>query len=129
MLSNPFYSRHIMTTPTTRELLEGAARAAGKWPQDFELGDDDVPIFDAIKGFRLAWGRGWWNPLHSMADCFEMETALKIDIEWYDGYVAADQDSDTGHRIKAKFADHNNDRKAARMYASTRCAFEIGKGM
>jgi len=104
-----------MTEPTTRELLEGAARACGiegSWHE----------------GAQCFWTKKQtiWRPHQDMADCFEMETALKIDVRWWDEEVRCA----SGDIARwSSYADHNNDREATRMYASTRCAFEIGKGM
>ncbi|HET8693253.1 MAG TPA: hypothetical protein VFM33_01140 [Aquabacterium sp.] len=103
-------------TPTTRELLEGAARAAGiegSWRE----------------GAQCFWTKKKtvWRPHQDMADCFEMETALGINIRWHKDCIEVWHGAPVSGHLEA-FSDHNN-RKAARMYASTLCAYEIGKGM
>ena len=114
-----------MTIPTHRELLEGAARACGhtfKWVEVDGVEKLCVP-YAAFPEYK--WRE--WNPLANMADCFEMETALRIEVHWYEDRVHV---FNRGQPVTAAlFEEHNNDRKAARMYASTRCAFEISKGM
>ncbi len=63
---------------TDRELLEYAAKAAGMWKTDFSLNDDDQPDFSEEKGFRLAWGAGWWNPIEDDGDALRL--AVKAGI-------------------------------------------------
>ena len=65
-----------------RELWEMAAKAAGMWGEAFEIEEDsDRPVFDAAKGFRLAFGRGWWNPLADDGDALRL--AVKVGIAVY----------------------------------------------
>ena len=64
-----------------KTLLERAAKAAGMWATDFEIEDDsDQPVFVELKGFRLAWGRGWWNPLQDDGDALRLVVKLKLHI-------------------------------------------------
>lgn len=65
-----------------KTLLERAARAAGMWATDFEIEDDsDKPVFDDTRGFRLAWGRGWWNPLVDDGDALRLAVSLSMLID------------------------------------------------
>jgi hypothetical protein len=75
---------------TDRELLELAAKAAGMWPGDFELDDDMQPVLPDGKGFRLAWGRGWWNPLTDDGDRYQLARTCGLivdfdgcEVRWY----------------------------------------------
>ena len=63
---------------TDRELLEKAAKAAGMWSDAFSLNDDDSPDFSSEKGFRLAWGKGWWNPLTDDGDALRLAVKLGL---------------------------------------------------
>ena len=113
-----------MTATTHRELLEGAARACGHTFKWVTYNGVDTLYVLHTKEPKGDWQE--WNSLHSMADCFEMETALRIEVHWYEDRVHV---FNRGQPVTAAlFEEHNNDRKAARMYASTRCAFEISKG-
>ena len=65
---------------TDRDLLELAAKAAGMWVNDFSLDDDYQPFFHDERGFRLAWGKGWWNPITDDGDALRL--AVKLDLFW-----------------------------------------------
>lgn len=80
-------------TTTDQDLLERAAKAAGKWPADFEIEDDsDKPVFDVVKGFRLAWGAGWWQPLHDDGDAFRLLLSTKLNLAQGDFSVCLDDE-------------------------------------
>ena len=88
-----------------RELLELAAKAAG-YKYDHKI--------------------SVWNPLTDDGDCARLEEKLKICIEWWsDSICCTCGDGSSWTEI---FADHK-DKNAARRYASTALAAEIGKGM
>ena len=73
-----------------KELLEWAAKAAGMWRGAFEIEDDsDQPVFDPVKGFRLAYGRGWWNPLTDDGDALRLAVKLRLSIQPVGGAVYA----------------------------------------
>lgn len=69
---------------TDRQLLEDAARAAGKWPQDFQLGDDNAPLWYDERGFLLARGTGWWNPCDDDSDALRLAVKLSLDVVFYE---------------------------------------------
>ena len=95
-----------------RTTLENAARACGYdytviGQQVFKSRNDLVP----------------WNPAYDSGQCADMEAELGIDVIWYETRVAADCNKVPG--LWEKFTDHNNDRQAARRYASVRLAAKI----
>jgi hypothetical protein len=102
-----------------RELLEQAAKAAG------------YRINGSVSGglwISTNKGRSWqeWNPLTDDGECARMEAEAEIELEWFPIGVKAT------HYFTSKFVkfeDHNNDKNAARRYASTLVAAEIGKGI
>jgi hypothetical protein len=109
-------------TPT-REQLEFAAKAAG-----LESNDDT--------GEMLYWfhsedtmGGGWgaWNPITDKSDSFDLMVACKISLLWGNELVRAD--SHRGIDTFAYYADHNNDKGLATMWAVFLCAVEIGKSL
>ena len=129
---------------TDKETLILAAKAAGKDLSGFEWYEKSEPHeWAKARGIAYAWGfmrvanpmKGIgktesWNPFESSGDCFRMETALSIDIEWSDvfNYVYAMLAfGDTAIRATEYFADHNGDKDKARRYASTRAAALIGE--
>lgn len=112
---------------TDRELLEFAAKAAGKWGADFEIEDgSDRPVFDNDKGFRLAWGCGWWNPLADDGDEARLEAVMGFNVEWRLQQVRVS--SRQGGAIES-YADHGGDKQKARRRAGVRAAAAIGKEM
>lgn len=110
-----------MTTESDRELLELAAKAAGMWGTDFEIDDDsNLPIFDDVQGFRLAWGSGWWNPRTDDGDAFSLEAALRLDTTWGTASV-------TVGGCTERYS-HGDDPREAKRRAITRAAASIGRG-
>jgi hypothetical protein len=98
------------TSPTDRELLEAAAKAAG-----MTLG--------AWHGGRLAFmyrdaspGPGYWNPINDNGDAFRL--AVKLDL-LADGLA--------GHYDYATDAEYAADPLAATRRAIVRAAAKIGK--
>lgn len=62
------------TAMTDRELLELAAKAAGK--------DIDPDRYDEDDGFAIKDMAHWWNPLTNDGHALRLAYVLKIDIEW-----------------------------------------------
>lgn len=54
---------------TDRELLEAAARAAGKPP----------PLL--MHGPGLNWGYGWWNPFADPSEAIELAVELDMEVK------------------------------------------------
>lgn len=75
---------------TDRELLESAARAALMWKDAFSLDDEWNPVWDKEKGFYLAWGNGWWNPLTDDGDVLRLAVKLRISPS-FGGYATEGQ--------------------------------------
>jgi hypothetical protein len=105
-----------------KELLEMSAKAVGMWTTDFSLNDDYKPDFNMEKGFRLAWGKGWWNPLTDDGDALRL--AVKLDMTVI---VTAKSSISVCVGIKG-FLDEeiNGDIYAATRRAIVRAAAEIG---
>ena len=70
---------------------------------------------------------GVFNSFISNEECFRLETALNIDIQYdyYNHDVCAAPNSKYQHY--EFYADHNGDKDKARRYASTRAAALIGR--
>ena len=108
---------------TDRELLELAAKAAGMWVNDFSLDDDYQPFFHDERGFRLAWGKGWWNPITDDGDALRLAVKLRIDLTFHRPQVYA-------HKAQPSIFEgeqYLNDPYAATRRAIVRAAAEIGK--
>lgn len=107
-------------TQDKRELLELAARACGINTRSDKSGvwiveSDGSPVRR-------------WAPHLDDGDCARLEAAAKLDVVWHPRFV--DVISTNPYvAVKEDYADHNNDRQAARRLASTRAAAEIGRGM
>jgi hypothetical protein len=118
-------------TQDKKELLELAARASGivgNWERDKAFVQEryyfNVPYaaHGMLSGFR-------WDPLTDDGDCARLEEKLKIDLAWREGPEGYIRTTTGGVFIFEYYADHNNDRQAARRLASTRAAAEVGRGM
>ena len=103
-----------------RELLEAAAKAAGIYLEWDGNPDEWQPTYYECKIYYL------WNPLTDDGDCARLEAELGICIEWWSDSVCCTVDS--GASWTELFADHK-DKNAARRYASTALAAEIGRTM
>ena len=111
-------------TPELRELLELSAKAMGYEVLDRRADDGEwIWVWDDNEKTDKAW-----LPHLDKAQCFDMECALEIDVEWLsnDYFMQA--------RCGAiscceNYFDHNNDHAKARMMASLRVAAEIGRRM
>lgn len=62
-------------TTDDKTLLEAAARAAGIYVEIVENSYSEI--------------ESPWNPLIDGNDCLELIAKLRIDVEWYGGYVHA----------------------------------------
>lgn len=110
-------------TDDIKELLTLAAKACGR----------SVKFTDSPKGgcYLLDGGEaaGWWAPHLDDGDGARMEAELTISVEWHSYDVAASSICPgPSIRTKEEYADHNNDRQAARRWASLRAAAAIGGG-
>lgn len=101
-----------------KQMLELAAKAAGV---SYEGDEDGVAIYWIPELSRYEK----WNPLEDDGDCFRLETRLCLIPECWDNCI--DVMDRSGLKVVAYFKDHNNDANAARRYASTKLAAEIGK--
>jgi hypothetical protein len=111
-----------------RELLELAARAAGIVILRSRLDDPMARDMLAANSARNPHHEsGPWNPLTDDGDCARLEASRQIDVYWYEDKVIAV----VPNRATAAedYADHNNDRQAARRLASTRAAAEVARSM
>lgn len=103
-------------TNDTKDLLNLAAKACGR----VVLNSDDM-LSDKRAVFT---SEGWWAPHLDDGDGARMEAKLDIDVLWCEFGVESGQE-----KLYESYADHNNDRQAARRWASLRAAAQIGKGM
>jgi len=102
---------------TDRELLKQAAKAADIFA---------LPMYGEETGELYTADMKPWNPLTDDGECARMEAEAEIELEWFPIGVKAT------HYFTSKFVkfeDHNNDKNAARRYASTLVAAEIGNGI
>lgn len=111
---------------TDRELLELAAKAAGL--KNFRYCPEEDGLHACIEYDDEHDCTVVWMPHLDDGDCARMEAAIGIDVSWSSVYAMADnlQLSDC---ILAPYSAHNENRQAARRWASTRAAAEIGKAM
>jgi len=115
-----------MNEQEKRELLEMAAEACKKI--GMQIVDTDKGLLELQHSMSDELHGLFWNPLESNADCFEMECKLGIDVCWYETFVQINYGYADYEQL-VDYADHNNDKAAARRYASTKLAAEIGKAM
>lgn len=111
-----------MSTPTTRELLEGAARAIGLHGLSWNEKSQCLTDYDGI----------WWDSLTDDGDCARLEAALCLEVEWNTEHVNVGRScfhKGDWQLAGEQYTNHANDKQAARRYASTRAAYEISKGM
>ncbi len=119
---------------TEREMIEMAARAMGMAAFGWQSGA--MWITESVEKPNAQICRQHvrtFNPLTDDGDCARMEAAVLINITWLDKgvlseFFASDNDGFSEFDHFAKFAAHNN-RNAARRYASTMVAAEIGRRM
>lgn len=116
-------------TPELRELLELSAKAMGYLVLPRGPDDGEWLYVQKISDQTC----GIWLPHGSRAQCFDMECALGITVDWsrQDDRVVAFivKLREKPARTIGRFSDHNNDRTKARMMAVLRVAAEIGRRM
>ena len=104
---------------TDRELLELAAKAAGK---------DHVPHKSNGDIWQVCWSE--WNPLTDDGDALRLAVKLKMSVNYLEahpkGYEPARVSINNGYGIVEVI---HNDPYAATRRAIVRAAAEIGKGM
>jgi hypothetical protein len=119
-----------------KELLKFAAKAAGMYPQGFQLDDEEQIFYEKKRGISLAWGVGWWNPLTDDGDALRLVVKLNFRLECMTLQTAAS----TFDRKISEPVDHTIEKERVRWpfeqcpYAATRraivrAAAEIGKSL
>lgn len=108
-----------MTTPTHRELLIGAARAAG-WTV-VRWSDDGAGLL--LEGIQEPF-----NSLTNKADAFDLMVRLHLTVRCYMGTTCAQATVPGGPTVYLEETDRANP-TAATCIAITRAAHEISKGM
>jgi hypothetical protein len=118
-------------TQNRKELLELAARAAG-YEISPHLDFENRWIEGRSKMYmKNRFGRFvHWDPTADDGDCARLEAETMITVEWMTDRAVAHIwiDEFTPVEWGEVYADHNNDRQAARRLASTRAAAEVGRG-
>ena len=93
------------------------------------MNDKELLTF-AAKAADMRWNydlnKEVWNPLTDDGDCARLEANLGICIEWWSDSVCCTVAS--GSSWTEIYSDHQ-DKNAARRYASTALAAEIGRTM
>jgi hypothetical protein len=114
-----------------KELLKFAAKAAGMYPQDFQLDDDEQIFYEKKRGISLAWGVGWWGPLTD--DGAALRLAVKCGLSVQVGasvFVHGDPDFCDPAYIGVEICESlKTDPFAATRRAIVRAAAEIGKSL
>ena len=99
---------------TKRELLELCAKATGRTEYTW---DEDVEgmsiIYDSPKSDL------YWNPIDNDADCFRMETQMRVALVWLLDHPVVGAAIGQNFFAYEKFTDHA-DEGAARRWASCR---------
>ena len=108
------------TQHTDRELLELAAKAAGK---DVDLGRYDEDFGFAIKDMAL-----WWNPLHDDGDALRLAADLRLSCMTHENFSASASSLD-GRAYGEAAADNPAARYVALRSAIVRAAAAIGEAM
>ena len=106
-------------TDDIKELLTLAAKACG-----YELHWETKPDY---AWFEDDNGQQAWAPHLDDGDGARMEAKLRLHIAWNNSIVAACRDDILYER--EAYADHANNRQAARRWASLRAAAQVGRGM
>ena len=110
---------------TDRELLEMAAKAAGK--------DIDLIRYDEDWGFAILLSAKWWNPLTDDGDALRLAVRMRIAFKFFRNAppelglprLCALATMENGNW----FAEEGADEVAATRRAIVRAAAEIGKAM
>ena len=106
-------------TPT-REQVELAAKAAGLTVLDEYAEGPGIMVRSPI------YGREYWNPTSYKPDSFDLMVACGIEPLFYVTNVLCTKPVGFG---RAYYADHNNDKGLAIMWAVFLCAVEIGRSL
>ena len=109
---------------TDRELLELAAKAAGK--------DIDLSRYDEDWGFAILHMAKWWNPLTDDGDALRLALHLRINIEHVETSSRKPHGVNcwpVGRGDCSKFETALPDYNAATRRAIVRAAAELGKEM
>jgi hypothetical protein len=109
---------------TDKELLELAAKAAGLQVDGHVNDMIAQPDLSQLGGLIVRndiGGHSAWNPLKNDGNCFHLETALALDVQWLKDGVLID-----GYEYQT-YEEHGGDKYKARRYAVARAAAEIGK--
>lgn len=109
-----------MAEQIDRELLEGAAKAAGLVLLQVPHASQLYANWWAYSASQKPNTARPWNPLEDDGDCARLVTALMIDLVWGAEGVWAIMPCNL--RKLELYADHNGDKGKARRYASTRAA-------
>ncbi len=109
-------------TQDKKELLELAARAAGY--TETKVDESGWFYVRTYNGEPAEWEL--WDSVDNDGDCARLEDAAQVSVNWGNDRVRC---WGGGYFLVEIFADHNNDRQAARRLASTRAAAEVGRGM
>ena len=109
---------------TDRELLEGAARAAG-----LKIVDKSPPISLYVHSDGCCGG-AHWNPLADDGDALRLAVKLKLDVLWaeHEKSVVVCNDSSNNEPVTEKVR-FTIDPCAATRRAIVRAAAEVGKAM
>jgi hypothetical protein len=99
---------------TDRELLEDAAKAAGK---------EHYGEYNAHAGLKTTGG--WWNPLADDGDAFRLMVKADIDLVQFGDFARADYMIGTGYFSVNEL--YGTDPLAATRRAIVRAAAEIGR--
>lgn len=121
-----------MTDEQKREMLEMAAKAAGlqlTWGEKYKIGDDEVDCTDLpyALGGSPDVAPAYWDPTEDDGDEARLEARLRMTVQWFDTLVFVGPER--GTHCSALYADFNGDMQAARRWAGTRAAAEIGRQM
>lgn len=102
---------------TERELLELAAKAEGR-----QLKYMTQILADGSREEFIAC----WNPGKNSAHGAELEAALGLDVEWKPDAVHVCGGMGGAYEY---YADHGDNKQAARRWATLRAAAEVGRSM
>lgn len=112
-------------TNDIKDLLALAAKACGYEVQRVVEARNGIDILHVVVRSKETFGLdAYWAPHLDDGDGARMEEKLDLHLSWLSAGVSS------GPKMTyERFSDHNNDRQAARRWASLRAAAQIGKGM
>lgn len=108
---------------STRELLELSARSIGLKKDDspFNGGGYGNDGFDVLGRLMLDWHNNIaWDPINNTADCGRLEGHHQLNVVWHPNSVCVGD-------VVVSFDTHGGDAQAARRFATTYCAANIGE--